>query len=395
MTYASMWAYPWDLLDDGLEDVLSRLREEIGLDAVSVAASYHSVTQLRLHTRSPRRLFSTNEGAVYFQPDADLWRGAPIQPNAQPLNGSDNPLETIGAAAERIGIKTVAWTVCLHNSHLGRTYPEAAQRNVFGDIYPHHLCPSNENARLYVKTMAQDLSRNYPLFAVEAESLSFGGFAHFHAHEKIGMRLGALGNFLLSLCFCDSCRRRAQEAGIDVDGLADRTRRMLLDIFEKGAPSPFDGAASARDLVREDPDLASFLKMRQDVVASLHEEVKQAAGDTFLIAMNMGDPLTAGFDGKRCAEAADALELLCYTAEPEKLEQQVAHASGSFCGADDLIVGLSAYAPHSPSRGVLERNLERGLELGVRAFAFYNYGIMPASHLDWVRGCVEILRRAE
>ena len=75
MTYASMWAYPWDLLDDGLENVLPRLRGEIGLDAVSVAASYHSVTQLRLHTRSPRRIFSTNDGAVYFQPDSALWRG--------------------------------------------------------------------------------------------------------------------------------------------------------------------------------------------------------------------------------------------------------------------------------------------------------------------------------
>ena len=289
----------------------------------------------------------------------------------------------------------VAWTVCLHNSHLGRTYPEAAQRNVFGDAYAHNLCPSNEDARRYVKTMAQDLSRNYPLFAIEAESLSFGGFAHFHAHEKIGMRLGALGNFLLSLCFCPSCRQRAQEANIDADALADRTRRMLLDIFEKGAPSPFDGVASARDLAHEDADLSAFLTMRQEAVSSLHTEMKQAAGEAFFIAMSMGDPTVTGFDGKRCAEAADALELLCYTAEPDALEQQVSHACGQFCGADDLIVGLSAYAPHSPSRGVLERNLERGLEIGVRAFAFYNYGIMPAAHLDWVRGCVERLRSAE
>jgi len=51
MSYATMWTYPWDLLDDGVEDVVGRLREQVGLDALSLATSYHSVEHLRPHTR--------------------------------------------------------------------------------------------------------------------------------------------------------------------------------------------------------------------------------------------------------------------------------------------------------------------------------------------------------
>ena len=394
MKYASMWAYPWDILDDGADETTARMRNEIGLDAVSAAASYHTVAQLRPHTKSSRRFFTADEGAVYFQPNREIWAGRAIQPNHRALPGSDNPLETICEAALRNDLKPVAWTVCLHNSHLGRTYPEAAQRNAFGDLYAHHLCPANPDARRYALALIRDLSENYPLFAVEAESLSYDGFAHFHAHEKIGLRLGSLGNFLLSLCFCDSCKQRAQNDNIDADRLEEDARRRLIDIFEKGAPSPFDGASSPRDLVHEDEHYSAYLNMRREAVSTLHQEAKEAAGETHLIAMRMGDPNLTGFDGKACADAADALEILCYTAEPDVLEQQVAHASKAFCEPDDLIVGLSAFAPHSPSRSVLERNVERALEMGVRAFAFYNYGIMPERNLDWVRGCARALRQA-
>ncbi|MBT5536075.1 hypothetical protein HOK31_23590, partial [Candidatus Poribacteria bacterium] len=100
MTYTTMWAYPWDLLDDGVDDVVRRMRDDIGLDAVSIATSYHSVEHLRPHTKGAR-MFSTVDGGIYFQPDASLWRGVSLQPNVAPLAADRDPLAEICAAADR------------------------------------------------------------------------------------------------------------------------------------------------------------------------------------------------------------------------------------------------------------------------------------------------------
>jgi len=61
---------------------------------------------------------------------------------------------------------------------------------------------------------------------------------------------------------------------------------------------------------------------------------------------------------------------------------------------ENLIVGLSVFSPFTPTRSVLDRNVERTLRIGVRGFSFYNYGIMPARNLDWVRSAVDAIRCA-
>jgi hypothetical protein len=389
MTYTTMWAYPWDLLDDGAHRVARRLREDIGLDAVSVATSYHSVEHLRPHTRGSR-MFVAHEGAVYFQPDPQLWKSAPIRPNVAPLAATQNPLEVICAAAERAGLNVESWTVCLHNSALGRRHPTAVVENAFGDGYVPALCPSNPDVRLYITTLIRDLATNYPLFAIELESLYFDGFGHFHGHEKVGVELGNVGRFLLSLCFCPSCSRRAEDSGVDIAGLRGRVRSTVAQILQQGAPL----ALHADDLLAEDDDLRALLALREGIVTSLAHEVKEAAGDKFLVAMVMGDPRVTGANGKALAELADALEVLCYTAQTDVLEQAVSQATTQYCAADDLIVGLSAFVPHTPSKGVLTANVRRALDMGVRGFSFYNYGIMPERNLDWVASAVEMIRAA-
>lgn len=390
MTYTTMWAYPWDLLDDGVEVVVRRLREEIGLDAVSLATSYHSVEHLRPHTRG-RRFFQSFEAALYFPPDSSLWKGWALQPNVSPLATQTNPLERICEAAERVGLKVESWTVCLHNSFLGRRYPHVCERNVFGDPYPPHLCPSNGDVRAYVTTLVRDLATNYPLYAIELESLHYGGFGHFHGHEKIGLELGHVGRFLLSLCFCESCRAGARSAGIDVEAVMSFVRSTLERLFAQGTPLP----EHVDDLIGLSSDLKAFLTWREKIVTSLTEEVKKSAGNVFLVAMMGGDPRITGLNGKSIAQIADALELLCYTAQPEMIEQQVSLATTRYCAVEDLIVGLSVFVPHATSRGVLEANVRRAFRLGVRGFSFYNYGIMPEPNLEWVASAIRWIRQAD
>jgi hypothetical protein len=394
MTYTTMWAYPWDMLDDGVNDVTRRMRDDIGLDAVSVATSYHSVEHLRPHTKGAR-MFSTVEGGIYFQPDPELWRDVSLQPNVAPMASARNPLADICAAADRAGLKVESWTVCLHNSHLGRQNPTACERNVFGDVYAPHLCPSNPHVREYITTLCRDLATNYSLYAVELESLSFGGYGHFHGHAKVGLEIGAIGRFLMSLCFCDSCRDVGAAANIDMDAVADTARAGLLAIFEHGGPGIPGKPILVRDVLAENPALAALVDARRDVVTSLTQSVKDAVGDTFLVSMQIGDTAVGGWDADEIADIADAIELLCYTAKPDVVEAMVSGASSEKCQPDDLIVGLSAYTPHTPSPKVLIRNVRQALRMGVRGFSFYNYGIMPERNLGWVGEAVSIINSAD
>ena len=60
MGYKAIYAYPWDLVETGLSAAIDRF-QDLGLDTVTVAGSYHAGKFLRPHGRS---------GKVYFPEDA-------------------------------------------------------------------------------------------------------------------------------------------------------------------------------------------------------------------------------------------------------------------------------------------------------------------------------------
>ena len=66
--YSTMWAYLWDLVDEGLSDAVRYCREEIGLDALSVATAYHSYQQMRPHRPGPKLLYAGINRQANYRP---------------------------------------------------------------------------------------------------------------------------------------------------------------------------------------------------------------------------------------------------------------------------------------------------------------------------------------
>ena len=97
-----------------------------------------------------------------------------------------------------------AWAVFLHNDRLGFSHPECATQNAFGDRYLTDLCPSNPDVRMYARTLASDIAR-YDVSTILSESLHFHGLGHGYHHERYFEELGAVGVYLLGMCFCDHC----------------------------------------------------------------------------------------------------------------------------------------------------------------------------------------------
>ena len=64
MACHTIWSYLWDLVDDGLEDSVRYLGQELGLDAVSVATAYHTFQQLRPRRPGAKLLTGQHRGRV-------------------------------------------------------------------------------------------------------------------------------------------------------------------------------------------------------------------------------------------------------------------------------------------------------------------------------------------
>lgn len=381
--HTTLWSYPWDLADGGPEVIAIRLRDEIGLDAISLASAYHTFEMLRPH--SPAQvLLQIPQAAVYFQPGTGLYADTPIQPHVSPLMGGENWYADAAGAAAGAGLELIAWTVFLHNSYQAGRHPECAEVTCTGDVSTSWLCPANPGVRAFAAALARDLAENYGIALLECESLSYGGFGHTHYHVKHGVDLGPGGRFLLSLCFCDACRSRAKENGLDPDALSRAVESRLRRTLASGIPP----AGSREELIASIPQLEPFVRMRDEVVASLLEEVKAAAGVPVSLIF-MGDRFHAAIDRSRLANIADYAETLAYTPDADRIQGTISEIVPDLKNPQQLVVGLQAYPPASPDARTLSAGVERALGLGIRRFSFYNYGIMPKANLAWIRQCID------
>jgi hypothetical protein len=95
---------------------------------------------------------------------------------------------------------------------------------------------------------------------------------------------------------------------------------------------------------------------------------------------------------ERVAESSDLTEILAYTSSPDEVSARVADEIGQGIDPGRIVLGLQAYPPCAVSRKDLALNVQRGLDLGIKQFSYYNYGIMPRANLDWIRHCSGLLR---
>lgn len=385
--HLSMWTYPWDVQDQGLEALAADLKGRAGLNTVSLATSYHAGRFLQ--PRSPdQKAYFPEDGTVYFRPDETLWQGKTIQPlMAQNTVERGDMLDALTKARAETGLAVSCWTVCLHNSRLGLLHPDHVTRNAFGNANTYNLCPSSPAARDYVVTLVRDITTNYKPDMLELESPNFMGFAHEHHHEKDGVGLNAEDDFLLSLCFCGHCTTRARKAGVPIEGAQKIVSRFIAELCERAVPEKQfpDFPEAGIDAFRAHPDLHAFLTWRFEPVTSLIEEIKAAADPaTRIVLIDLKDAWLGGVDlvevGKRC----DGAILCCYNMTPEAIGD-VIRAGRAMLGKDKFVgLGLRVFYPEVDGPEILTARTKAAVDAGADGVNFYNYGLIPAKRLDWV-----------
>ena len=283
----SAFVYPWDINGD---PEAARRTAGLGVEQVTLASAYHSTRALT--PRHPRHRVVTAEHAAVLYPPGDRWEGRDPRPYAA---GDWAPGDAFGQAAEALagaGLDVHTWVVLAHNSRLGAERPDTSVVNAYGDRYPWAPCIAQPATRAYLVDLAAEAAVRPGASGTELESLGWYGLAHLHAHDKTaGVGLGDAGQYLMSLCFCPSCRAGYDRQGLDPEELAGDIRRALEPLW-RGAGAPDDGWATVEKLLGTRTATATRA-WRDGVARTLQEDavaaVRAQAPDGFQILLH-ADP---------------------------------------------------------------------------------------------------------
>lgn len=388
--YASMWCYPWDLLDLGMDYALDDMQAN-GLTGVSMITSYHAGRFLQV--RSPRRkVYFPQDGVLYYPSDLARFAGQRLQPQVGEF-ARQHPTfwEDLFAAAEKRGMTVSGWTVCLHNTRLGMQHPEVCVHNAYGDAVYYNQCPSHPDVRRYMTTLLDDICSRLPLHSVELESMNYMGHAHEYHHEKDGIGLTGLEDFLLSLCFCEACVQRAKEAGLDILPAQATVRGWLEEMCRRDKPDGRDAAFLAQGLAffEDAPEVQAYLTWRSTVVTSLMEEVSTTvAGRSklyFLSLLPHSRSWLFGVDLKAISALCSGAVVCSYDASAAQAGADLQESKRDFAPGADLLMGMRAFYPEYSGFEAFQSKVQTAAAQGVEGYLFYNYGLIPPVHLAWVR----------
>ena len=384
MSYRAIYAYAWNLADEGVDGVTGRVAA-LGINTITVAGSYHAGKFLQPHGRSGK-VFFPEDGTVYFNPDPA--RYGTIKPVLNSLVRERDVLREIVGTSQ---MATNVWLVLLHNSRLGELHPQSTVRNAFGDRYVYSLCPSAPDAREYAIALCRDVTDNYPVSGISLETPGFLPYAHGYHHEFAMVRPNAWLDRRLGLCFCDHCVRGAEGAGIDARGLQARVRGDIETYLASGLDFPADMAeAFWLSDATSDRTLASFLNWRCEVVTSLVREIRaNVRADAAVavipsVARPTGGAWYEGSDLRALADAAGIVEACFYEPTAERVRADAYDTRRRLNGAGTLRGILRPGFPDFESRSELVAAAHALRDAGVSGIAFYNYGLLRLSNLSWI-----------
>lgn len=394
-----MWAYPWDLLDEGIPAALDRMQQRAGTTGVAVATIYHAGKFL--HPNNPRRkVVFPESGTLYFPPDPS-WHGRqrivpPVWPEAQT---HDFWPALRRETAER-GLELTAWTLCLHNSGVGAAMSDCSVENAFGDRLRTDLCPANPDVAAYLAAATRDIAATRQVDRILLESLEFMPFQHGFHHEVIGVPVGPSIGLLASLCFCRYCLAAAGDAGIDGVTLRTWVARRVDEHFA----DPF-GHGDQHWSWEELRDCAGgalgrYLDVRRQVVADVARQVVdgiRSVSDCTVAALDFGPLYPHGPDGRSWESGADIDVLVdvfdevhptFYFTDPDVHAEKVNTYLDLVDGDAPVHPAIRAILPQTGSYEELAAQLEP-LSGRVDGLSFYNYGFMARQTLDWIGSAVE------
>ncbi len=373
------YTYPWNV---GEPTAFADSLEELGLDGVNLAVSYHAGKFI--HPGDPgARVYFPEDGTVYFRPEASYGK---LRPKSAGIVANR---DTADELCERLPVN--AWMVLGHNSRLGFAHPDCVVHNAFGDPYFYSLCPANKHVRQYAQTLATDFAGRYNVERLLLEAPGFLTYSHGYHHEFAQVRLNPYLDMLLGLCFCDSCCDGAERSGIDADGLRSSVAAAIDGYLSEDTElDDVAGLARLEAANAKLPGLAVFHQWRCDQVTSLIREIRAAVRPEVavrVIATCQRPHATAyleGMDLPALSEAGDGVECPLYQPDLDGLASDIGWLRAQIDCMQNSAILRPAW-PDWSDEAAFRAAYAATRQAGFEQINFYNLGMLRPANRRWLQ----------
>lgn len=374
-----LFIYPWDIIDNGLDRVAKEL-QQIQVNSVSLAVAYHQAKVLLPH--NPKRRIYVHKGGCCYFPFKSSDYGC-LKPKTGELleNYSGDFLRDAVIGFHKENIEVDAWAVVFHNSRLAGSHPECAIHNAYGEPSPSSLCPSNDETFRYGLKILADIAAA-GVDAINTESVDFAGLLHGDHHEMYAYENVAMMEKLLGICFCDSCIKRAIDAGVDAKEL-QRKVISKTERFLKLEPIDFSEIQG---------QLENYQALQLGRITEFYTELRNRIALSKLTTrivpilwlVGGSNPRQYGMDMERIGELTDGF-IAAYPDSPAKVAEFTAVSRKMVPNNKEIIGGIRLMAPHTVKSSQVKEYMNAYRKNGIDKVLFYNYGLAPQPFLNEIR----------
>ncbi len=371
-------AYPWDLLGKDLGATLERLRGEVGVTGLSIWVGSPQVMQLRVRRLDPR-VFRTGGGLHYRPVDAGF-EAIPFRPVVSDWVDGEDRLDLAVRTCVQHGLALRGRLSAGACGQLAQRYPDLACRNAF-EVDSHlGVCLVNPNAQAYLLAVLAGLAVRFPFEAVILADFAATWHEAFAGGLATAVPLGPAARNLLALCFCESCRRLAGDAGVD----AEETRSGVRRILERTSSEGVQPHESFEGLLAERPALAEYRSFQLDRLNTLARRLTESCRLEVLLDRRLDGAGEGDLNGIDTSIPAGIISRID---DPGQLES----AAVPRARRNELRVAASlAIGPRSPE---LVSMLSKAATLGFRGIEIDNFGLLPDAALTSIKQAIRFARR--
>jgi hypothetical protein len=256
--------YPWDLHDEGIEQIFDNLQSMAEVNSVYLLGIMHYEIRPFTsphYTHNPVRMnWQAEDSRCYWHFDPAMYgRIKPVPSDFDFLRDTDWVRMFCIAARKRglkVGVELSHTLVPLE--FILNSYADCAQQNIHGVSHPvyarsYPLCPNSPDAQVYVKALFCDLAKHYDVDYLQTCMLPFmpGGA------EKGG-------------CFCPNCVKAAGGKNIDL-------KRIQAVLLQNPTAKP---ELQTWQKFRED-SMVNFFRIMHDGIRAIKPRVDLRYNDCF------------------------------------------------------------------------------------------------------------------
>jgi hypothetical protein len=214
-------------VDEGVKPVLDLLQERAGVNTLFIAAfTYGRGIAGRQIPGQPlpdhgKQQYDTGtfHGGSYAAVHPEYYHGTPLRDFRAPDLGAFDVFEAVLPESRKRGLKNIAWFEDVFRPDV--TGVEEVQEKDLHGRNAHTLCLNNPGYRNFLLGLVEDYARSWPLDGIMWGSERQGAFA-----DALGSKHGGPGDPGRVTCFCEFCRKKAAQRGIN----AERAHEAFLEL---------------------------------------------------------------------------------------------------------------------------------------------------------------------